>query len=66
MESKIAKIIRLVIMAVALVALVVFMVLHLRGGVDTQMEKIYLALYIMLTVWAGIRVVSITKDLKNK
>ena len=66
MEKKIAKIIRLVIMSIALVALVVFLVLHIRTGVETRIGKIYLALYIMLIVWAGARVFTITKDLLNK
>lgn len=66
MEKKIAKIVRLVIMSIALVALVVFLVLHIRTGLETQMSKIYLALYIMLIVWAGARVFTITKDLLNK
>ena len=66
MEKKIAKIIRLVIMTIALIALVVFLVLHIRTGVETQIGKIYLTLYIMLIVWAGARVFTITKDLLNK
>ena len=53
-------------MSIALVALVVFLVLHIRTGVETQIGKIYLALYIMLIVWAGARVFTITKDLLNK
>jgi hypothetical protein len=53
-------------MTIALIALVVFLVLHIRTGVETQIGKIYLALYIMLIVWAGARVFTITKDLLNK
>lgn len=66
MEKKIAKIIRLVIMAAALVALLVFLILHIGAGIDSQMSKIYLALYILLILWAGMRVFTITKDLLQK
>ena len=66
MEKKIAKIIRLVIMAIALVALLVFLILHIGSGIDSQMSKIYLALYILLILWAGMRVFTITKDLLQK
>lgn len=66
MEKKIAKIIRLVIMAAALVALLVFLILHIGAGIDSQMSKIYLALYILLIIWAGMRVFTITKDLLQK
>lgn len=66
MEKKIAKIIRFVIMAAALVALLVFLILHIGAGIDSQMSKIYLALYILLIIWAGMRVFTITKDLLQK
>lgn len=66
MEKKIAKIIRLVIMAAALVSLLVFLILHIGAGIDSQMSKIYLALYILLIIWAGMRVFTITKDLLQK
>lgn len=60
------KIFHLVVMALALVALVVFLVLHISAGIDSQMSKLYLGLYIMLIIWAAARVFSITKDLLQK
>ena len=66
MEKKIAKIIRLVIMAIALVALMVFLIIHIRAGILTQMSKIYLGLYIVLIGWAAARVFSMAKELLQK
>lgn len=66
MEKKIAKIIRLVIMAIALVALMVFLIIHIRAGILTQMSKIYLGVYILLILWAAARVFTMTKDLLQK
>ena len=66
MVRRIAKIVRLVIMAAALVALIVFMILHVRAGLGTQVSKLYLGLYIMLTLWAAARVFTLSKDLFQK
>lgn len=66
MGNKIMKIFHLVVMALALVALVVFLVLHISAGIDSQMSKLYLGLYIMLIIWAAARVFTITKDLLKK
>ena len=66
MKKKRAKIIRLVIMAIALVALVVFLIIHLSSGIGTQISKIYLAVYILLILWAAMRVFTMTKDLLQK
>lgn len=53
-------------MAIAFVLLTVFMILHVKAGVVTQMSKLYLGLYIILMVWAAVRVFSIAKDLFTK
>lgn len=66
MGNKILKIFHLAVMAIAFVALTVFMVLHVRAGIDTQMSKLYLGLYILLMVWAAVRVFSIAKELRKK
>ena len=60
------KILRLVIMAVAFVVLAVFLVLNYRAGVETQMQKLYIGLYLVLMGWAAVRVFSIAKDLFQK
>lgn len=66
MESRLMKIFRLVILSLALVTLVVFMILHIRAGIGSQMSKLYLGLYILLIGWAGIRVFNTAKDLLQK
>ncbi len=60
------KIFRLVILSLALVTLVVFMILHIRAGIGSQMSKLYLGFYILLIGWAGIRVFNTAKDLLQK
>ena len=52
-------------MVLAFVTLTVFMVLHVRAGIETQMSKLYLGLYIILMVWAAARVFSIVKELRK-
>lgn len=66
MENRFMKIFRLVIMALALIALIVFLVLHVRVGLDTQMSRIYLILYALLILWAGVRVYTLVKDIIKK
>ena len=66
MENRIMKVLRLVIMAVAFIVLAVFMVLNYRAGVETQMQKLYVGLYLVLMGWAAVRVFSIAKDLFQK
>lgn len=66
MGNRFLKIFHLAVMALALIALVVFLVLHVLTGLDTQMSKIYLALYVLLIIWAGTRVYTLTKDLIQK
>ena len=66
MGNRFLKIFHLAVMSLALIALVVFLVLHVLAGLDTQMSKIYLALYVLLIIWAGTRVYTLTKDLIQK
>ena len=66
MESRLMKIFRLVIMAAALVVLTVFMILHVRAGIETQMAQLYLGLYVILMGWAAVRVFSLAKELLKK
>lgn len=66
MENRFMKIFRLVIMALALVVLIVFMVLHVRAGLESQMSRVYLGLYGLLIIWAGVRVFTLVKDIIKK
>lgn len=66
MGNRFMKIFHFAVMAIALVAIVVFMVLHVKAGLETQMSKVYAALYVLLAVWAGIRTYSLGKDVFGK
>ncbi len=66
MGNRFVKIFHFAVMAIALVAIVVFMVLHVKAGLETQMSKVYAALYALLAVWAGIRTYSLGKDVFGK
>ena len=60
------KIFHMAVMVLAFVVLTVFMVLHVRAGIESQMSKLYLGLYLILMGWAAVRVFSIAKDLFQK
>lgn len=66
MGNRILKIFHLAVMSIAFVFLTVFMVLHVRAGLDTQTSKLYLGIYVILMAWAAVRVFSISKDLLKK
>ncbi len=66
MGNRFVKIFHFAVMAIALVAIVVFMVLHVKAGLETQMSKVYAALYVLLAIWAGIRTYSLGKDVFGK
>lgn len=52
-------------MALMIVALVVFMIVHIRAGLDGQNAKILLAGYILLIIWAAGRLFTIIRNLKQ-
>ena len=66
MGNRFMKIFHFAVMAIALIAIVVFMVLHVKAGLETQMSKVYAALYVLLAIWAGIRTYSLGKDVFGK
>ena len=63
MGNKVLKIFHAVFMALMLVALAVFMIVHIRAGLDGQYAKILLAGYILLIVWAAARLFTIIRNL---
>lgn len=63
MGNKALKIFHAVFMALMLVALAVFMIVHIRAGLDGQYAKILLAGYILLIVWAAARLFTIIRNL---
>lgn len=65
MENKALKIFYAVFMALMLVALTVFMVIHIRAGLDGTNAKILLAGYVLLIIWAAGRLFTLVKSLKK-
>ena len=63
MGNKVLKIFHVVFMALMLVALAVFMIVHIRAGLEGQYAKILLAGYILLIVWAAARLFTIIRNL---
>ncbi len=66
MGNKVLKICYAVFMALILAALVVFMIMHIKSGLDTQYSKLLLAGYILLLLWAGARVFTLVRELVRK
>lgn len=66
MGNKALKIFYAVFMSLMLVALAVFMIVHIRAGLDGQYAKILLAGYILLIVWALARLFTIIRNLTGR
>ncbi len=66
MGNNVLKIFRAVFMAIMLVALVVFMIIHIKAGLETQTAKLMLGGYILLFIWAAARVFTLVKELIQK
>ena len=65
MGNKALKIFYAVFMALMLVALAVFMVIHIRAGLDGTNAKILLAGYVLLIIWAAGRLLMLIKNLRS-
>lgn len=66
MENKAFKIFYAAFMAIMLIALTVFMIIHIRAGLDGQNAKILLAGYILLIIWAAYRLLSMIRNLLGR
>lgn len=66
MGNKILKICLAVLMTAAIVILTVLMVMHIKGGLTSQSAKMYMWFYVILIVWAAIRLFSLVKDILKK
>ena len=66
MGNKALKIFYAVFMSLMLVALAVFMIVHIRTGLDGQYAKILLAGYILLIVWAAARLFTLIRNLTGR
>lgn len=65
MGNKTLKIFYTVFMALMIVALTVFMVIHIRAGLDGTNAKILLAGYVLLIFWAAGRLFTLIRNLKK-
>ncbi|MBO5814986.1 MAG: hypothetical protein J6R30_02585 [Bacteroidales bacterium] len=65
MGNKALKIFYAVFMALMIVALTVFMVIHIRAGLDGTNAKILLAGYVLLIIWAAGRLFTLIRNIRN-
>ena len=65
MGNKALKIFYAVFMALMLVALTVFMVIHIRAGLDGNNAKILLAGYVLLIILAAGRLFTLIRNIRN-
>ncbi len=66
MGNKVLKIFYAVFMTFILVTLVIFMIMHIREGLAGSYNKLMLAGYILLTIWAAARVFTLVRELLGK
>ncbi|MBO5709845.1 MAG: hypothetical protein J6S01_10935 [Bacteroidales bacterium] len=65
MNNKIFKITYAAIIAIILVALVVFLIMQICSGVEGNIATLYTAMYVLLIIWAAIRLFSLIKEIRN-
>ncbi len=66
MGNKAFRIFFAVMMALAIIALVVFMIVHIRAGLERTNAKLLLAAYILMIIWAAMRLLTTIKSLLSK
>lgn len=66
MGNKTLKIFYAAFMTLILAAMVVFMVIHIRAGLDGQTAKLLLGGYILLIIWASYRIFTLIRDITRK
>lgn len=66
MNKSVLTIVRLAFFSLMLVALVVLMILNIvENGIRTGTDKILLAMFIVLILWAGARIFSLINSLRK-
>ena len=66
MGNKVFRIFFAAMMTLAIIALVVFMIVHIRAGLDEVNAKLLLAAYVLMIIWAGFRLLATIKRLLGK
>ena len=64
MKSRIFKIFYAIVIALLTVSLVVFMIIHISKGLAGGNEKLILGAYILMIIWALMKLVGAIKSLK--
>ena len=65
MGNRILRLFYAVFMALLLVAVVAFMILHIKAGLDSSNAKLLLGGYILILIWAGMRLYTLIKSLRQ-
>ena len=66
MNKSVLTIVRLVFFSLMLVVLVVLMIINItERGIGTGMDKILLALFVLLILWDAVRIWTLIKMLRN-
>ncbi|MBE6228750.1 MAG: hypothetical protein E7120_07770 [Bacteroidales bacterium] len=65
MGNRIFKIAYVAFMALVLLAVVVFMILHIKAGLQSGNAKLILAGYILIFIWGLTRLYTLIKNLRN-
>jgi hypothetical protein len=65
MKTRIFKILYAAVIALLTVALVVFMIIHIGKGLAGGNEKLILGAYVLMIVWALMKLASAIKSLKD-
>lgn len=66
MRNKAFRIFFAAMMTLAIIALVVFMIVHIRAGLEGTNAKLLLAAYVLMIIWAGIRLFATVRNLLGK
>ncbi len=66
MGNKAFRIFFAAMMILAIIALVVFMIVHIRAGLDGVNAKLLLAAYVLMIIWAGFRLLATIRSLSGK
>ena len=65
MGNRIFKIAYVAFMTLVLLAVVVFMILHIKAGLQSGNAKLILAGYILIFIWGLTRLYTLIKNLRN-
>lgn len=66
MKSRIFKILYAALIAVLTVALIVFMIIHITKGLVGGNEKLILGAYVLMIVWALMKLYTAIRSLKDQ